>query len=418
MTDNATGQLFADFVLTPVWMKKIRQLRTDPDTPETELAAYILWSILAEPADPILNTLIGEFGAAASLRLLMEQSKSSTVQNLVALTSEFSEKQIANAVSRWLLRKQNLQLAERFGNILTDSVLGGLKTVIPPDRSWPVRLRDLGSHMPYILWYRGSLAALAQQTVAVVGARASSGYGEKVTDYFVKYLALKGKTVISGGAYGIDGVAHRCALMYKTPTVAVLAGGLDRPYPRVNAGLFTQIVAAGGAQLSEMPPGSTPTRWRFLQRNRIIAALSDAVLVMEASLRSGSLNTAGHAAQIGRELAAVPGNIDNYNLQGCYKLLREYGAEILTSYDDLAQILGEENEPAQSSAVALQDRLHTMVFDALPKHNPAPLTRVAVKAGLAETECGQVLAELQILGRAECVQGQNAVLWKKVSAQE
>ncbi|WP_244302846.1 DNA-processing protein DprA [Leucobacter coleopterorum] len=152
---------------------------------------------------------------------------------------------------------------------------------------------------------RGDTSLLKQTSLAVVGARACTSYGTYVTADLVGGVCASGITIVSGAAYGIDAVAHRAALAAEAPTIAVLAGGVDRPYPSAHGSLLEKI-ALTGAVCSEVVPGTAPTRWRFLQRNRIIAALARATLVTEAGLRSGSLNTAGHSAEIGRPSERFP----------------------------------------------------------------------------------------------------------------
>ncbi|MDF2576486.1 MAG: dprA, partial [Agromyces sp.] len=163
------------------------------------------------------------------------------------------------------------------------------------------------------------------RSIALVGARAATGYGEHVTMEASAGLVDRGFAIVSGGAYGIDGMAHRAALASRGVTVAFLAGGVDRFYPLGHEALLARI-ADTGAVVSELPCGSAPTKWRFLQRNRLIAAAADATVVLEAGMRSGSLNTAGHAAALGRPLGAVPGPVTSPASAGCHRLLREFDA--------------------------------------------------------------------------------------------
>ena len=153
-------------------------------------------------------------------------------------------------------------------------------------------------------------------------------------------LAASGVTIVSGAAYGIDGMAHRAALNAGGVTVAMLAGGVDRAYPAGHTELLARI-AAHGVVASEVPCGSAPTKWRFLQRNRSISALAQATVVVEAGWRSGSLNTAGHAAALGRPLGAVPGPITSTTSTGCHLLIQAGIARLITSADDLAPTVDE-----------------------------------------------------------------------------
>jgi DNA processing protein len=177
------------------------------------------------------------------------------------------------------------------------------------------------------------------RSIALVGARAATGYGEHVAMESAAGLGARGFAIVSGGAYGIDGAAHRAALAAGRTTIAFLAGGVDRLYPAGHSDLLRRV-ADTGALIGELPCGSTPTRWRFLMRNRLIAAVSNATVVVEAGHRSGSLNTAGHASQMGRPLGAVPGPVTSPASAGCHRLIREYAATCVTTVDEMAELAG------------------------------------------------------------------------------
>lgn len=197
--------------------------------------------------------------------------------------------------------------------------IGDVFTVlIPGDPEWPMRLGDLGTHAPFALYVQGNAAVLgndAPKTVVTEG-RAATGYGEQVCMEISAGLTDRGHTILSGAAYGIDGMAHRATLASGGNTTAVLAGGLDRYYPSGHDALL-QRVAETGAIVTEMPLRAAPTKWRFLQRSGLIAVLTRATVVLEAGWRSGSLNTAGHAAALGRPLGAVPGPVTSAASAGC-----------------------------------------------------------------------------------------------------
>ena len=179
---------------------------------------------------------------------------------------------------------------------------------------------------------------------ALAGSRDCTSYGAAVTGDIAYSLAQRGICVIAGLAYGIDAHAHRAALAGSTgegpATIAVLAGGLDRDYPSGNADLAAAI-RANGLTLSELPPATAPTRCRFLQRNRIIAALAGVTCVVEARWRSGALNTAHHAETIGRQVAAVPGSVHSANSAGCHRILRGNAAFLVSDAADVAEILAD-----------------------------------------------------------------------------
>ena len=205
----------------------------------------------------------------------------------------------------------------------------GAWLVTPADPLWPPQLNDLGPARPYGLWCRGDsrhlLDVASAPSVALVGSRDPSIYGTEATTHLAAELARRGYTVISGGAMGIDIAAHRAALTQQgsdLPTIAFMAGGLDRLYPAQNSDALNMIVDRG-LIMSEVSVGNTPTRWRFLERNRLIAALARHTIVVEARWRSGALNTARHAMEIGRTLWAVPGQINSPNSVGTNRLLRD-----------------------------------------------------------------------------------------------
>jgi DNA processing protein len=248
------------------------------------------------------------------------------------------------------------RLSPRLRGTDTESVVGesarhGLTLLTPDDPRWPTALRQLGVASPIALWIAGSDKALAPYEsgcVAIVGARAATSYGEHVASELAGELTDGGLSIVSGGAYGIDGAAHRGAIASQPGgTVAILAGGLDRPYPAGNAHLFERIVSGGGALVSELPPGSTPTRWRFMQRNRILAALAGATVVVEAGARSGSLDIAARAHAFGRSVGVVPGPITSAASTGCHRLLRERMAAVVTNAEEVRQLLGSRELTSQ-----------------------------------------------------------------------
>lgn len=234
--------------------------------------------------------------------------------------------------------------------LFADSAQVGVRFVAPGDPEWPGRLDTLpGGRDCYGLWVRGhgDLRHLCLRSVAIVGARAASPYGEHVASELAYGLAERSFSVVSGGAYGIDGAAHRSALLTGR-TVAVLAGGLDVDYPRGHAGLFADV-ARNGALVSERPVGRPPRAPDFLIRNRLIAALTPGTVVVEAGRRSGALNTATHANELHRILMAVPGPVTSATSVGCHRLLREGRACCVTGVDDVVEQvvpLGESTENA------------------------------------------------------------------------
>ncbi|WP_194817988.1 DNA-processing protein DprA [Nocardia sp. XZ_19_385] len=224
--------------------------------------------------------------------------------------------------------------------------LGG-RFVIPGDPEWPANplanMSDFDAApewmVPAGLWVRGRpLNEVLRPALAVVGARASSTYGEHVTGEIVTAATSHGWTILSGGAYGVDAAAHRAALASGGVTVAVIGGGLDRAYPLEHQALFEQI-ADTGALISEYPPGVRPQKTTLLARHRLIAALSRAVVVVEAGLRASSRATTERAARIGRPVFAVPGPITSATSRGCHELIAARQAQCVTSTEQLITAL-------------------------------------------------------------------------------
>ena len=249
---------------------------------------------------------------------------------------DVSDDDMAKALARWQPRLGS-EVAVR---ALRQAARVGASVLVPGTALWAPGLDDLGDHAPLALWWRGNTDALTalDNSIALVGARAATGYGEHVALEASAGLVDRGFAIVSGAAYGIDGMVHRSALASRGMTVAFLAGGVDRFYPSGHDTLLTRLVEVG-AVISELPCGSAPTKWRFLQRNRLIAAASQATIVLEAGWRSGSLNTAGHAAALGRPLGAVPGPVTSPASAGCHRLIRDFDAVCVTSAEEMAELV-------------------------------------------------------------------------------
>ncbi|HEY0166926.1 MAG TPA: DNA-processing protein DprA [Jatrophihabitans sp.] len=252
----------------------------------------------------------------------------------------------------------------------------GIRLLTPADEDWPhfafaalqataqrrvaqwqagVRARpERGEPIPPLaLWVRGAgdLGAVGFHSVAVVGSRAATAYGEHIASEFSYGLAQRDVVIVSGGAYGIDAAAHRGALAAGGCSVLVSAGGLDRPYPSGHRHLYDRT-AEQGLLVSERPPGSAPHRQRFLSRNRLIAAFGAATLVVEAAHRSGALNSAGHARDLGRPVLAVPGPVTSAMSAGCHRLIQrdEEPARLVTSVAEVLAYCGSAELSTELSA--------------------------------------------------------------------
>lgn len=217
---------------------------------------------------------------------------------------------------------------------------------------------------PKQLYVIGALPAERRPSVAIVGTRKPSSYGKEVTQQLSYDLAKKGVVIISGLALGVDGIAHRAALEAKGTTIAVLANGLPQIYPATHKDLADQITQAGGAVLSEYEPETPARSYQFLQRNRIVSGLSDAIIITEAAARSGTLNTAMHALEQGKEVFVVPGNITSPLSAGCNTLLKQ-GARPITSADDVLEIIAPDLLQPQSSLALGDTPLETTIITLL-----------------------------------------------------
>ncbi|OBA81767.1 DNA protecting protein DprA [Mycobacterium sp. 1164966.3] len=290
----------------------------------------------------------------------------------------------------------------------------GGRLITPDDEEWPLlafrafegaRSRER-SAPPLVLWALGParLDEVAQRAAAVVGTRASTAYGEHVAGDLAAGLAERDVAVVSGGAYGIDGAAHRATLDTDGITVAVLAGGIDIPYPAGHSALLHRI-GQHGLLFTEYPPGVRPARHRFLTRNRLVAAIAGAAVVVEAGLRSGAANTAAWAGALGRVVAAVPGPVTSSASAGCHALLRT-GAELVTRADDVVELVGRigelgPEEPRPGTPLDGLSAAERQVYEALPGRGAATIDEIAVASGLVPERVLGPLALLELAGLAE-----------------
>ncbi|MBM7813392.1 DNA-processing protein DprA [Saccharothrix algeriensis] len=356
--------------------------------------AYL--SRVAEPPAAALAALVAEVGPVRAARLVRQGEVSGAVD------SETSAR----------------RAEDRAAEDLAAVAESGGRLVVPEDDEWPEwpfnALTMAAAHglrcglAPLALWVRGGgeLAGLAERAVAVVGSRSASGYGQHVAAEFGFGLAEAGVTVVSGAAYGIDGAAHRGALTAGGPTIAVLACGVDIAYPRGHQGLLERI-PHHGLVVSEYPPGCRPARHRFLTRNRLIAALGEGTVVVEAGKRSGAKNTAASTAALGRVLMAVPGPITSASSAGCHELLRSGEALAVSSVAEVIESTGRLGvdlvEATRSTEAGLPQGEALRVFEALPLGSGATAEAVAVESGVALPRVRALLPELELVRLAERV---------------
>ncbi|MCF8540876.1 MAG: DNA-processing protein DprA [Aurantimicrobium sp.] len=395
-----------------------------------EVFARAAWSGIVEPGDRVAGMLWSVLGVQQSLDSVISDEAPRRIADRVAeaLRSDGGDVHenladvIGEACQRW---RPRLSASEASAHLERAARLQ-VSFIIPGDEHWPTQLDDLGAHRPAGLWLRGESAALGatHRSVSVVGARASTGYGEHVTMEIVAGLCDRGFAIVSGAAYGIDGMAHRAALASEATTVAVLAGGVDRLYPSGHDTLLKRIIETG-AVVSELPCGWAPTRWRFLQRNRLIAALGQATAVMEAGWRSGSLNTAHHALSLDRPVGAVPGPVTSASSAGCHRLLRETPTACVTSAEEVAQLastalstdssLAEKTLRHSASADSSLADIHpyaVRVVDALSERSARSRDKIARDSGLSLEQTTAILGLLSVSG----VVSERATGWVRKSA--
>lgn len=289
----------------------------------------------------------------------------------------------------------------------------GARIVTPDCDEWPPQVDDLArisrdgtangpldrdTDPPLCIWVRGGvpLDHAFDRAVAMVGARASSPYGGHVATELAYGLADRTWTVVSGGAYGIDAAAHRAALAAGGVTVAVLACGVDRPYPAGHASLFDRI-ADEGLLLSEWPPGAAPHRHRFLIRNRLIAAATRGTVVVEAASRSGARQTLGRARLLGRAAMAVPGPVTSAMSVGCHVELRQLETRLVTTASEIIEEvgrIGEDLAPMPRGADRPHDALDPLsyrILDAVLPRKPRSAEQIAAAAGVSAREARRTL---------------------------
>ncbi|MEO5743781.1 MAG: DNA-processing protein DprA [Terracoccus sp.] len=350
--------------------------------PEDDRLARVVLSCGVEPGDAKTSALIRQVGAEKTLRLsLVPKPDSGLAERLETIDP---------------LRQ--LEQAERCG----------IRFVVPGDPEWPTRLDQLDDATPEGfggtppgLWVKGPMPLTDLTTsVAVVGSRAASVYGVEMTRALCDHLATAGVRVVSGGALGIDFVAHDATLRAGGPTIAVLACGVDRVYPAQNRPLL-QHLAAEFAVVSEQPPGSGPTRPRFLARNRLIAAMTRGTILVEAALRSGALNTAGWAELLSRQVMCVPGPVTSYTSQGVNNWLRQGRGTVVTHGSDVLEMIGQAGEhlvEEPRGEVRPRDaltRVEQQVLEWVPVSSPAQVDSIAHLSSLHVRETVGALQRLE-----------------------
>lgn len=349
---------------------------------------------LGEPGDLRLSSFVTDLGAEEVHRALLAE------RDLHGLESEIA------ARLRGLDPERDLEQAAR----------KGIRFVVPGDDEWPEQVDSLTGAEPVAhvggsplgLWLRGplNLAQITSSSVAVVGSRSATTYGTRIAAEIAADITNQGTTVVSGAAFGIDQAAHRGAIGAGGPTVAVLACGVDRAYPAAHRDLLAHI-AETGLIVSELPPGTAPTRLRFLSRNRVIAALAGATVVVEAATRSGALNTANWAGRLNRVVMGVPGPVTSAPSAGVHQLIRTRDAQLVTCGAEVLELAGPVggsflDEPrGEETPLDRLPHVDRRVFEALPAVQAADEAALARIAGLSPSQVTSALPRLRALGLAE-----------------
>lgn len=343
--------------------------------------ALIALAHVVEPADPAITTLVDRVGPGDALDLIATGRV--PVRHAKALQGRWRELDLDRELDR--ARRGSIRIIERGGE------------------DWPEALDDLGSARPFALWARGAAdpGVLLQKSVAMVGTRDPSSYGQHIARTWAAGLVDTGYSIVSGGAFGIDAAAHRAVLDVGGRTMCVLASGVDVAYPSAHAPLFERI-AQSGLVISEAPLGFGARRQRFLTRNRLIAALTSATIVVEAAHRSGTTSTAHAAARLARLVFAVPGPVTSVVSAGCHRLISEQVAMLAASLGDVLQTMSPLGATVLPEAPRdPRDALTTAqatVLDAIPARDAMPFEALVTTAGLDVTETALALAALQRLG--------------------
>ncbi len=369
------------------------------DAERTRVARIVL-AHAVEPGSKALGDLVIAVGAVGALERLQAGTVGGGASDAAASR--------LRGLDPYRLAEMAMDRADRLGT----------RIVTPEDDEWPQQLNDLvtisravpdpiqrDTYPPHCVWLRGPwpLSDACDRSVAVVGARASTSYGEHVAADLGYGLANRGWTVVSGGAFGIDAAAHRGALAGGGCTIAVLACGIDRPYPVSHTTLFERI-AEEGLLFSEWPPGADPHRRRFLIRNRVIAAATRGTVVVEANLRSGARFTAGKARDLSRAVLAVPGPVTSAMSAGCHEELRVEGTALADSVARVIEAVGRigvDLAPVARAEGTPHDRLSPLqaqVLDGVRPRKVLTAEAIAAVVGVSTRDARRTLPGLEQLG--------------------
>lgn len=337
---------------------------------------YDLWFILLKVNSKIKNNLIKRFKSAKAIWYYT--------------INEYNEKKILTLES------------QEINSLNNDIMKNNISLVTYFDKEYPSVLKDY-EDSPYALFYKGDITSLNNfRNISIVGSRECSNYGSNVAKIITKELCGYGINIISGFARGIDSNVHLACLDNDGYTCAVLGCGLDIVYPKENSKMFNMILAKNGCIVSQFVPGTKPLSYNFPIRNRIISALSELTIVVEAGIKSGSLITAGAALEQGKDVMAVPGSIFSKNSIGTNKLIKD-GASPLTSCEDIFEILGidySKKHNKQRKASVVEKKVYSAISD-----NPMHIDDIIKVTGVDITQIYELLFEMQLKKEIMCLNG-------------
>lgn len=393
-------------VTDSTFASRVAQLAATGSWPEIENSfARAVFSLITEPGDMFAGAITQALSHETVLELEIARQPTSRLKQLLAEVGALDEVQSKfvdldqahnDARQRWSGR---LKLQD-FSNALDLAIRVRAQLITVSNSYWPTQLDDLQLASPHCLWLRSrtELSLLNQNQISIVGSRISTSYGDWVASEIVADASTKGMNIVSGGAYGIDAISHRAALANNNSTIAFMAGGIDRLYPSGNQNLLERIIE-NGAVIAEQAPGAMPTKWRFLQRNRLIAAMGQATIVIEAGARSGALNTVTHAQELGRAVGVVPGPITSQASAGCNQLIAKGMVTPICAITDAAALALKGEDWFQAEFEGL-GAFETRALDAMTA-KAKPEDKIASDAGLSNRELSIALGQLALLGFVE-----------------
>lgn len=307
------------------------------DFASDDRAARVVLSFVGTPNDLATGRLLGQIGEVELVKLIIKEGPVPGMDDVSAAV--------------WRDRVRSAMTPESLAARINDA--RSFRVIIPSDPDWPAALEDLGERTPYALWAKGRTELLStplSQRITMTGSRAATSYGAHVTEELCDGLTRDGKTLVAGAAYGIDGSVHRAVLARGGDTIAVLASGIDRPYPMGHADLLERVGNRGLA-VSEVPPGQSPTRQSFINRARMLGALSGTTVVIEAGVRSDTIRLVHEAAELGRHVGAVPGPVTSAASTGTNLLLQRGLARVITSSHDISNLEEQKRGASERKSI-------------------------------------------------------------------